>query len=366
MLDYLRGMLSPEEEQAVRDHLDACPRCAGKVAELGDLPRLLMLAGTAAPAAPKRNTQPIRKPVFRRPVLLVLAPLAAMVLLFLGYSYYMPFYRNTVSPSMEVAQSPPERKTTAPESVFDFQMERGPASRETSSRSLEPPPGMKEPDAISEIMPREETKGPEWSAPATEESPVTPERITRGDSKGLEFPVPCCVPETPTEASPPSDKEIEAPADSRIAVRFTARAVSENGRTYVNDAIPPLRTGDKLKVRIEARRGGYVYLLLLNASGQVSCLFPQETASEGVWLQPGAVRELPGGTDTDWYTLSAPAGEELLCALSTEHALDTLDTVRRLLVRDGDALTTETLAREGNVSRPELYLQGIDHRPRQQ
>ena len=151
-----------------------------------------------------------------------------------------------------------------------------------------------------------------------------------------------------------------------LDVRFTARALSEDGKEYAGDAIRVLRTGDKVRLRFEAKRGCYAYVLMRNASERVVCLFPPENAPKGLWLNPGDAWELPGKGENDWYTLDENSGQEIMCVIAAQKPIESPQRVTELLVRAGDTLTAATLEKEGGLDKPELHMLVIDHEPLQQ
>ena len=151
-----------------------------------------------------------------------------------------------------------------------------------------------------------------------------------------------------------------------LDVRFAAKALSENGKEYADDAIRVLRTGDKFRVRFTAQRGSYAYVLVRSASERVVCLFPPESAPKGLWLNPGDTWELPGKGADDWFTLDEKTGQEVVCVIATPKPIENPQRVTDLLVRAGNTLTAATLEQEGGVEKPELHMLVIDHQPLQQ
>ncbi len=146
-----------------------------------------------------------------------------------------------------------------------------------------------------------------------------------------------------------------------LEVHFTAKALSEGGRIYKDKEITALRSGDKLQMGLDVRRGCYAYVFARNASEKVTRLFPPAEAEISLWANPGDTWNLPA-QGNEWYSLDETTGREIVCVIASGAPAKDVQLLEALLVRAGDTVTAETLEKEAGLKRPELHMLVIDHR----
>lgn len=148
-----------------------------------------------------------------------------------------------------------------------------------------------------------------------------------------------------------------------LRTTFTAKALSEGGRTYRDDEIRTLHSGDQFQLSLRAVRGCFAYVFVRNASERVTCLFPPQSAPRGLWVNAGDEWRLPAQDEAEWYTLDDSVGTEIVSVIATSKAIEDPNRVSELLVRAGETLTAEALEREADIKHPELVMLVIDHQP---
>lgn len=140
-----------------------------------------------------------------------------------------------------------------------------------------------------------------------------------------------------------------------LAPTFEAVSISEGGKTYRNESIRTLRTGDKFRISFDVLRSSHVYGLYLGIEGNIYWLLQgsDNKAFGGVWCYYGDRKHLP--RENHYYTLDDKAGTMVVCLIATTEPIKNVQALADLVKTRRMALTTEDLKQALSVQDLELH-----------
>jgi hypothetical protein len=98
-----------------------------------------------------------------------------------------------------------------------------------------------------------------------------------------------------------------------LGLKYWIELVDTDGRRVEVTTDHMFRSGDRIKMRLETNRDGYLYLLNVGSTGRFHLLFPQPKLAEGSnFVRARTVYEIPNGAH---ITFDDHPGEERLLAL---------------------------------------------------
>ncbi len=158
---------------------------------------------------------------------------------------------------------------------------------------------------IHPVRPRPSTDAP--AQPATEaaqpaiEAAAQPTTVTAGQPTTVSTGRPSVVTPVSLKTGRPA-----AP----LGLRYSILRRTSSGQTAEVDADTAFRSGDRIRLGIEANDRAYLYIVLRGSSGNWSVLFPSPEISNGNnVIERGKLYEIPSG---HWFTFDEQAGTEKL------------------------------------------------------
>ena len=138
------------------------------------------------------------------------------------------------------------------------------------------------------------------------------------------------------------------PACAQAPVQFSWAVLTgtDGGLRPLDFATPPkLKNGATIQIYLEQKPGVYLYLYLIDSSGDVAFLFPGEKDFYSKVAPADRVFRLPA--DTDRFELTPPGGQEKLYLLAAANRLGRLEEVTAaFLAQPDDPLRKEEVAKE--------------------
>ncbi|HBI15865.1 MAG TPA: hypothetical protein DDY20_10200 [Desulfobulbaceae bacterium] len=108
---------------------------------------------------------------------------------------------------------------------------------------------------------------------------------------------------------------------------------------------PKLKNGATIQIYLEQKPGVYLYLYLIDSSGEVAFLYPGEKDFYSKVAPSDRVFRLP--TDTNRFELTPPSGQEKLYLLAGANRLDKLEKITAaFLDQPGHPLRKEEVVKE--------------------
>jgi len=140
----------------------------------------------------------------------------------------------------------------------------------------------------------------------------------------------------PTSAGEPSRARAVLVEEVRNdAPSFYVRVdVDHPGRVY--------RVGQKMRVSVRSEKGGHLYLFYLDASGTISCLFPNRFQTDNRLAAGAPGVEVPAPNARFALRIAEPTGREVLKAIVASRPLDQLE-LHRLTQGDYTVLTPQQI-----------------------
>ena len=112
----------------------------------------------------------------------------------------------------------------------------------------------------------------------------------------------------------------EKVATKPLGLRYSIQKEGLGGRFAEVDPDTVFRTGDHVKLTVEANDSGYLYIVQQGASGKWKVLFPREPIAGGNRIEKNRREEIPRDT---YFNVADPAGDEkLFVVLSREPESD--------------------------------------------
>lgn len=115
-----------------------------------------------------------------------------------------------------------------------------------------------------------------------------------------------------------------ANAGPLLDVQLTAREEVHGSTIRTCPDTVALKTGDGIRLLIDARESCHVYALGAGSSGAMQWLLPKEGeafANYGQWCYFGEEYALPGIKESQWYVLNEPAGAETIYVLASREPI---------------------------------------------
>jgi outer membrane protein OmpA-like peptidoglycan-associated protein len=128
------------------------------------------------------------------------------------------------------------------------------------------------------------------------------------------------------------------------------------------DTLPELANGDKFRFDFNVKRGCYLYALVLNSSRSVAWLHPSEYIEQGLWSYPGERQYIPGPEADRWFTLSPPAGAEIVVMIATSSPIPDVEAAERVLGVEGKKITAKKLKKGAGIDAVQVEVNLITHR----
>ena len=220
-------------------------------------------------------------------------PVAAALLLALGYFGYQFFAPSEEAPEKIVSAPPPETKTALPEKV-----ETKIALAPTEVKETPKPTNAK--DAAPEVKKTEK-------AAVKEAAPV---QVAKNNE--------------PTPA-PVAKEEIamaKEPAVVAMPLRLSMNMIGQRKETdgsYSEILVSEgsaLRSGDNFQIHLESSRPAYVYVLMYDSQGKAGQIFPDPKVNQSGAVEGGRKIVVPG-RDL-WFWLDESTGTETIYVLASE------------------------------------------------
>ncbi len=120
----------------------------------------------------------------------------------------------------------------------------------------------------------------------------------------------------PRTAATPAERTPETPKkESYLGIKYAIELVGKDGTRVEVTPDRVFQSGDRIKVRVETNRDGYLYLLNVGSTGRYHLLFPHPKLSEGSnFVKARAVYDIPYGAFIRFD--DNPGEESLLVMLS--------------------------------------------------
>lgn len=127
------------------------------------------------------------------------------------------------------------------------------------------------------------------------------------------------------------------PARAQAPVQFSWAVLTgtDGGLRPLDFTTPPkLKNGATIQIYLEQKPGVYLYLYLIDSSGEVAFLFPGEKDFYSKVAPADRVFRLPA--DTDQFELTPPGGQEKLYLLAAANRLGKLEEVTAAFLAQPD------------------------------
>jgi hypothetical protein len=233
-------------------------------------------------------------------------PVAAVVLLALGFFAFQYFAPSEKVEEKIVVAPPAETKSAPPEKIV---IKSAPASAEIAA----PPQPAKAKDAAAEVK-------------ATEKAAVKETASVQVAKTSEPAPAPAAKPQEIAPAPLPAVKEEVAVAKEPAAVAMPLRLSmniigqrKEPDGTYTEILVSEgsaLRSGDNFQIHLEASRPAYVYILMYDSEGKAGQLSPDPKVSQSGSVEGG--RKLVVPARDLWFWLDESTGTETIYVLASE------------------------------------------------
>lgn len=161
-------------------------------------------------------------------------------------------------------------------------------------------------------------------AGATRPAPPKPEVLAKADvPKKASTPVtPATPPSTTTPVLRPAQVPIVAVSHTPVAVRYSLVKL-ENGAEVEVPLTHTFRSGDQVRLKVEANQRGYLYLIARGSSGVWKPLFPSREASDNA-IEARRGYDVPSSTQA--FTFDDQEGREKIFLVFSRVPLSDLDS----------------------------------------
>ena len=174
------------------------------------------------------------------------------------------------------------------------------------------------------------TPPPDASAakPSTAVPSPAPAATAPTTAKTIAKKAPAKTPATPQPSSPtPTQAVVDKPASGPLGMRYSVLKRNAAGEYQEVDADTVFRSGDRIRLEVQANSTGYLYVVAQGSSGNWQVLFPSREVSNGSnQVHRGETRLVPGGNQGQFVFDEQAGTEKLFFVLSRqpEQSLDKL------------------------------------------
>ncbi|MBN8732516.1 MAG: DUF4384 domain-containing protein [Acidobacteria bacterium] len=170
----------------------------------------------------------------------------------------------------------------------------------------------------AEAKPVVQAKQTPARAPTTRPAPPKAEVVAKAD-----LPKKAGTPASPsTPVSRPAQVPMVAVSHAPVAVRYSLVKL-ENGAEVEVPATHSFRSGDQVRLKVEANQRGYLYLITRGSSGIWKPLFPSREASDNV-IEARRGYDVPSSTQA--FTFDDQEGREKIFLVFSRVPLSDLDS----------------------------------------
>ncbi|MBK7929139.1 MAG: DUF4384 domain-containing protein [Bryobacterales bacterium] len=158
----------------------------------------------------------------------------------------------------------------------------------------------------------------------TRPAPPKPEVVAKADvpKKAATPASPATTPSTITPATRPVQVPMLAVSHTPVAVRYSLVKL-ENGAEVEVPVTHTFRSGDQVRLKVEANQRGYLYLIARGSSGVWKPLFPSREASDNV-VEARRGYDVPSSTQA--FTFDDQEGREKIFLVFSRVPLSDLDS----------------------------------------
>jgi uncharacterized protein DUF4384 len=133
-----------------------------------------------------------------------------------------------------------------------------------------------------------------------------------------------------------------------LGLRYAVLKRDEGGQYREIDPDTSFRSGDRIRLKVDANTSGYLYVVMQGSSGTWKLLFPSaEVAGGSNLVRKGDTRQIPPG-DRGQFVFDEQAGNEKLFIVLTRQPEPDLD---KLIYSMGGTLVAQGMVRDDVVSK---------------
>ena len=133
-----------------------------------------------------------------------------------------------------------------------------------------------------------------------------------------------------------------------LGLRYAVLKRDEGGQYQEVDPDVSFRSGDRIRLKVDANTSGYLYVVMQGSSGTWKLLFPSaEVAGGSNLVRKGDTRQIPPG-DRGQFVFDEQAGNEKLFIVLTRQPEPDLD---KLIYSMGGTLVSQAAVRDNVVSK---------------